>query len=209
VLGDEDERLYGRLHGTAATASDAPPLRIHYLGPEKELFLLPLWAEVAALLPAAKLEVEMIGPVACELPTHPKRFDGAGGGYVTITARRGAYHALAREGEVRPDADLVIGLNAGLAASGYNWGPTIELIQRRGVPLCITDYSEYSAERAAAFAVKHGMKLSLPVTLNPFRAPLRQPLVGGGTVRFPWISNGFLAGLNLPPSYVRPPPPPS
>ena len=35
------------------------------------------------------------------------------------------------------------------------------------------------------------------VTLNPFRAPLRQPLVAGGAVGFPWLSNGFLAGWNV------------
>jgi hypothetical protein len=58
--------------------------------------------------------------------------------------------------------------------------------------------SEYSAEKAAAAAVRAGMRLSPDgIVLNPFRAPLRQPLVGGGTVGFPWVSNGFLAGFNL------------
>jgi hypothetical protein len=37
---------------------------------------------------------------------------------------------------------------------------------------------------------------SLGVELNPFRAPLRQGLVAGGSVGFPWLSNGFIAGFN-------------
>ena len=33
------------------------------------------------------------------------------------------------------------------------------------------------------------------VGLNPFRMPLRQGLVNGGSVGFPWLSNGFVAGF--------------
>ena len=53
-----------------------------------------------------------------------------------------------------------------------------------------------SIRRGAAFAQRHGMRLSVPVRLNPFRMPLRQGLVNGGSVGFPWVSNGFLAGFN-------------
>lgn len=42
------------------------------------------------------------------------------------------------------------------------------------------------------------MTLTHPVAVNPFRAPLRQPRVNGGSVGFPWLSNGFIAGLNAP-----------
>jgi len=91
---------------------------------------------------------------------------------------------------------VAVALNAGLAAAGYPWGPTVELLQARDTPFFVTDYSEYSAEKAASFAQARGMRCSVPLTLNPFRAPLRQPLVAGGSVGFPWLSNGFLVGFN-------------
>ena len=45
-------------------------------------------------------------------------------------------------------------------------------------------------------AQAHGLELSEPIALNPFRAPLRQPRVHNGAIGFPWVSNGFLAGFN-------------
>ena len=168
------------------------PLKVHYLGPEKELFLWPLFGELAQLMPEIKLDIEMIGPVAFDLP-RPQTFHGSRGGHVRLQAHRGAYHAVAGE---LPRADVVVALNAGLAASGYGWKPTVDLIGKRGTPFFLTDYSEYSADKAADLAVSRGLSLSVPVELNPWRAPLRQPLVAGGSVAFPWLSNGFLAGFN-------------
>jgi hypothetical protein len=169
------------------------PVRVHLLGPEKELALLPLFAELAHLHPATTIDIEMVGPAGLALPP-PTRFDGRLGGSVTVTAHGGLYHEpllLAHRGA----ADVVVALNAGLAAPGYDWSPTLGTVQRSGVPFFFTDYSEYSIEKAAAFAQLHAMAGALPVRLNPFRAPLRQPLVVGGAVAFPWVSNGFLAGF--------------
>ena len=42
------------------------------------------------------------------------------------------------------------------------------------------------------------MQPSLGVSLNPFRAPMRLPLVRGGAVGFPTLSNGFLAAFHTP-----------
>jgi len=182
------------------THVDPPPsadgsLRVHYLGPEKELLILPLFRELALLMPSTALHVDMIGPVAFDLPSKPLVYDGPRGGRVTITAHRGAYHTLAREGQLQR-ADVTVALNAGLAASGYGWGPTLELLSKQNRPFFFTDYSEYSAEKAASVAEAKGLKLTVPVAVNPFRAPLRQPLVAGGSLGFPWLSNGFLAGFN-------------
>jgi hypothetical protein len=63
----------------------------------------------------------------------------------------------------------------------------------RRTPFAFTDYSEYSADKGAALAERHGLRLSAPVQLNPFRAPLRTPRVARGAVGFPWLSNGFIA----------------
>ena len=180
--------------------SESHPLRVHLLGPEKELHLLPLFRELAVLLPHIPLEISMVGPVACDLPREPVRFS-AGSGSVTVTCHAGWYHTVDHSA-LGGTPDVVIALNAGLAASGYNWGDTLSLISRgpTPVPFFFTDYSEYSAEKAAARAQEHGLQLTVPVSLNPFRAPLRQPRVMGGSVGFPWLSNGWMAGFNTTPS---------
>ena len=182
----------------AADASPPTPIRVHYLGPEKEAFLLPLFRELSALLPAAHLEVAMIGPVAFDLPNKPLVVDGSDGGRLTVSIHRGAYHTLAREGDLPfgGKADVVVALNAGLAALGYGWAPTLDILAKRKTPFYVTDYSEYSIDKAVGFAEARGLHLTSPVSLNPFRAPLRQPLVAGGSVGFPWLSNGFVAGFN-------------
>ena len=178
----------------ASRDTAAQPLRVHLLGPEKELALLPLFAELAHLQPATTIDIEMVGPAGLALPP-AARFDGRLGGSVTVTAHGGLYHELPLKLARRGAADVVVALNAGLAAPGYDWSPTLGAVRRSGVPFFFTDYSEYSIEKAAAFAQRHAMAGALPVRLNPFRAPLRQPLVVGGAVAFPWVSNGFLAGF--------------
>ena len=188
---------------------DERPIRVHLLGAEKELAFSPLFAEVARLLPAGEneavggrsgVEVDMVcgGTVDAEalsrLSAAAERATAACDGRVAVRAVGGDgkwYHDVA-DGLDAPD--VAIALNAGLAVPSYEWAPTL---RRLGMtPFFFTDYSEYSAERGAAFAQRHGMRLSVPVRLNPFRMPLRQGLVNGGSVGFPWVSNGFVAGFN-------------
>ena len=59
-----------------------------------------------------------------------------------------------------------------------------------------TDYSEQSVEKGLLLAATFGMTPSHSVSLNPFRAPLRLPLVRAGAVGFPTLSNGFIAAFN-------------
>ena len=127
--------LYHILQRRAAAGAPTAS-RILYLGPEKELWLLPLFRELAILLPEASLEIDMVGPVAFDLPTKPIVYEGGGGGRVTVRAQRGVYHLLASE---LPRADLVVALNAGLAAAGYSWGATLHHLARQRVPFYFTE----------------------------------------------------------------------
>jgi hypothetical protein len=173
----------------------ARPLSVHYLGPEKELWLLPLFKELAVLMPSTTITIEMAGPVDVPLPESVK-YDGRLGGSVTVRAHGGSggwYHKAAPH---LPPADVAIALNAGLAAREYLWSPSLDYLQQRRTPFFLTDYSEYSIERGVRRAQAHGLELSVPIELNPFRAPLRQPRVHNGAIGFPWVSNGFLAGFN-------------
>ena len=175
--------------------SESHPLRVHLLGPEKELHLLPLFRELAVLLPHIPLEISMVGPVACDLPREPVRFS-AGSGSVTVTCHAGWYHTVDHSA-LGGTPDVVIALNAGLAASGYNWGDTLSLISRgpTPVPFFFTDYSEYSAEKAAARAQEHGLQLTVPRFSQPVPCTFA-PTKGHGRLRrfplaFEWVDGGI------------------
>lgn len=186
-------RILGQLRLTEAGRL----VRVHYLGPEKELAMWPIFRELAVLMPRQELLIEMVcaGSSTLKLPREV-RFAGRLGGSVTIRAcgGGGAWYHDGTLGLAPPD--VAVALNAGLAVPNYNWGPTLLQLGHAATPFFFTDYSEYSAERGVAFALQHGMTLTDPVSLNPFRAPLRQGLVNGGSVGFPWLSNGFIAGFN-------------
>ena len=145
-------------------------------------------------------------------------------GTVHVRAIRGTYREfLARGGA--PPADLVVALNAGLASYAA-WRPTTALLLRARVPFIFTDYSENGVELALrdcllgaasdwsgsnSDAIPAGIKgvsgdsTDLPTSLNPFRQPLRWPLLNEGKMRLPWMSNGFIAGFHLPKARMSPP----
>ena len=102
--------------GLALPASPPRRVVVHYLGPEKEVMMLPLWAELARLLPSVELAIHMVGPLGIALPAVPMVFEGRCGGAVTLAVHRGLYHAAVDE---LPPADVAIALNAGLAIEGY------------------------------------------------------------------------------------------
>ncbi len=83
---------------------------------------------------------------------------------------------------------------AGLAAYP-SWVPTIERLTApswAAVPRVFTDHCEEAAVRAATVLTGvSGRRLSLPVTLNPFRQPLSSQ---GSDNALPTYSNAFLLG---------------
>ena len=177
---------------------EAPGVTVHYLGPEKEVMMLPLFSELAWLFPALRLHIEMVGPLGIALPP-PIAFDGEKGGRVTVAVRRGLYHEVAQEMET---PDVVVALNAGLAIAGYNerWPETLGYLQRLGAPIVFTDYSAQSIDKGLRFGEQHGgldAATASPTALNPFRAPMRLPRVDGGAVGFPTLSNGFIGGWGV------------
>jgi hypothetical protein len=175
------------------------PVSVHYLGPEKEVMLLPLFLQaLAELLPTATIVIDMVGPLGIPLPA-TTTCEGACGGSVTISVHKGLYHTVGL-----PQPDVAIAPNAGLSVIGYadRWPETLRYIHEKRIPFVFTDYSEQSVEKGLALAAaKFGMAPSSTggVVLNPFRMPLREPLVRGGAVGFPTVSNGFLAAFHTPP----------
>ena len=83
---------------------------------------------------------------------------------------------------------------AGLAAHA-EWVPTLQKLSELEEVLCLfTDYCEEAALRAAdmAAAVAPGLRLCMPVHVNPFRQPLRKQQADNA---LPSHSNCFVFAL--------------
>ncbi|KAJ7953691.1 Zinc finger MYND domain-containing protein 15 [Quillaja saponaria] len=192
-------------------------LKIHYLGPEKELMQLSVFGELLALFPGMRIHVELVGP------SIPQQRDGErisiskyaccnknecfckssseniilgsqtdSTSAVTLQLHRGFYHDCYKDIVKHTFPDLVIAPNAGIAAYS-SWLPTIELMKEINVPAIFTDYCEEACHLGAS-CIKSvtGCPLRLPVQLNPFR----QPIVVEDSVLFlPCYSNCFLFGI--------------
>ncbi|KAL5552971.1 hypothetical protein UlMin_040372 [Ulmus minor] len=191
-------------------------LHIHYLGPEKELLQLSVFAELHALFPGFNVHIELVGPAV------PQSRDGEritlnkyaqclctdcpckssddiscdvssdNSFAVTLQFRRGLYHE--RYSDILKDSSphLIIAPNAGVAAYS-SWLPTIELIKKMNVPAVFSDYCEEACHLGASCIMSlTGRHPVLPIQLNPFRQPL---VVEDSALFLPCYSNCFLYGM--------------
>ncbi|XP_078438857.1 zinc ion binding protein isoform X3 [Wolffia australiana] len=189
---------------------------IHYLGPGKELQQLAIFGELHALFPGVSLHIEFIGPEIPDLRDNEKmtlrkyarcsedgcacnttifsghQGSGASSCSVTLRLRKGFYHERFNEVVEVSSPHIIIAPNAGVAAYS-SWLPTIELIQRIGVPAFFSDFCEEAANLGASSIEKStGKPLTIPVQVNPFRQPMP---VEGSALRIPCYSNCFLFGM--------------
>lgn len=186
-------------------------LHIHYLGPERELDQLPVFAELLALLPSVEIHIEFVGPAVPEwrdgeslvfstfarcadVECTCKKRDSVPKGSVTTRLWRGLYHDRYSElGRMPPD--LIFAANAGIAAFS-SWHPSIVLIESLDVPALYTDYCEEAAVLATQTIqyVTQGNhpSLAFPVQVNPFRQPLSP---SNKVLDLPTFSNAFIFGF--------------
>ncbi|KAM4109988.1 hypothetical protein ACJW30_03G159900 [Castanea mollissima] len=192
-------------------------LCIHYLGPEKELLQLAVFAELHALFPGVHVHIELVGP---EIPQHRdgERIDLGNYAHcletdcicksasenlswdvqtgrtskVTLQLRRGLYHDCYHEIAKDFSPHLVIAPNAGVAAYS-SWLPTIELIKETNIPAVFSDYCEEACHLGACcISTLTGHPLTFPTQLNPFRQPM---VVEDSALFLPCYSNCFLYGM--------------
>ncbi|GAB2280372.1 hypothetical protein Dimus_015007 [Dionaea muscipula] len=192
------------------SAGSSHHIIIHYLGPEKELFQLAVFAELHVLLPSCQVHIDFVGPAIpqqrdgerisldryahcddgdCECKLPAKRGSPA----VTLQLFKGFYHDRFRD-MVKDSSfpDLIIAANAGIAAYP-SWLPTIELIKGLDVPAVFSDFCEEAAHLAArCLSNVSGCALTLPIQLNPFRQPLA---VEDSALHLPCYSNCYLFGM--------------
>ena len=182
--------------GGAVLAGSDDVIVCHCLGAaSREAALEPTFAELTVLLPATKLRLVLIGPDAPSGSGETRRTEGRHGGWLEVIWQRGLYEDI----DLQPPS-LAVACNSGIFEYD-SWQPTIAVLEEHSTPFVFTDYSEMGLVGAAvAIREHHGLRLSLPITLNPFRQPLdRGSMLPGleGAVGIPWIGNGFLTAVLL------------
>ncbi|XP_051216028.1 uncharacterized protein [Lolium perenne] len=187
-------------------------LNIHYLGPEKELLQLAVFAELLALFPGVHLRIELVGPAVprsrdgevvnissyahcsvqncgCRSSTAPEDLNSSA---VTLKLWKGLYHE--RYSDIAKDSNphLVLAPNAGVAAYP-SWMPTIEMIREIGIPAIFTDFCEEAAHLASCcISYITGQPLGVPIQINPFRQPIAE---NNSALYIPCYSNCFVFGM--------------
>ncbi|XP_021293589.1 zinc finger MYND domain-containing protein 15 isoform X1 [Herrania umbratica] len=206
-----------QIAGLGSLTFEVSKLRIHYLGPEKELLQLAVFGELRALFPGVHVHIELIGPAVpqhrdgdkidlysyahciekdCSCKSENESTScGIGtciSSAVTLQLHRGFYHD--RFGDISENSfpHLVIAPNAGIAAY-TSWLPTIELLKEINVPAVFSDYCEEACHLAACcINTVTSQPLRLPIQLNPFRQPM---VVEDSTLILPCYSNCFLFAM--------------
>lgn len=204
-----------QLYASQSLSSSAvEKLFIHYLGPEKELSQLVVFAELLALLPSVQMHIEFVGPSVpqsrdgetTELTRYAQCSDGScsckssspnvnrssshTNSTLTLKLRKGFYHEKYRYMDSYPH--MIIAPNAGIAAYS-SWLPSIELISKIGAPAMFSDFCEEAAFLAArCISNVTGRPLPLPLQVNPFRQPM---LMEDQALYLPCYSNCFLFGM--------------
>ncbi|XP_073059323.1 uncharacterized protein [Primulina eburnea] len=192
-------------------------LRIHYLGPEKEMLQLAVFGELRALFPGVNVHLDFVGP---EIPHHrdgekvdlysyaecdlidcqckcPIEKDSKGltshnSQAITLQLHAGCYHDHFEELVKDSIPHIIIAPNAGIAAY-MSWLPTLNLIKEIKVPAVFSDYCEEASHLAArCITSATGRAPKIPIQLNPFRQPLQ---VEGSALFLPCYSNCFLFGM--------------
>ncbi|KAK7472199.1 hypothetical protein VKT23_000321 [Stygiomarasmius scandens] len=192
------------------------PVHIQMLGVEVELNYLPLFSELALLLPYHDIKLVMFGysvhKLFKEARKHPKSLASkcspttpvftykapaeCGSGSIEIFLHgesptwSPSEHTQTSSPYGRPDA--LVACNAGLA-SYPDWIPVVQAAHVLEIPFGVTEYAEQSAEhQRAAFPNMLGYRASprkeYPIDLNPFQAPGQRGLP---MYRLPNVINGF------------------
>ncbi|KAM7536222.1 hypothetical protein Aperf_G00000082843 [Anoplocephala perfoliata] len=177
----------------ASRILDKKSLKIHLLGVETELDLLPVFKNIS---------VTMIGPNISPRVTNKSWLLCS---RISVLAWHGVYHDFVEERKSHSSfnlPDIVIGLNVGFVAYS-TWKRSLEIIKASNLPAFFTDSCPYSCMwnlevlRTLGLCSKFDVnnpELSLSlININPFRSPLRIQVGGTCWSKF---SNAFVFSTN-------------
>ncbi|KAI6045000.1 hypothetical protein EDC04DRAFT_2560098 [Pisolithus marmoratus] len=151
-------------HPSRNSAERRQSLNVHYLGPEVELNMLPLFSELALLLPYTDIKLTMYGTAVHNIVQQAKKGSIAMKSkrnlpvytYTSPSSMGGSTLAIYLHGEHEnwdpripsmtgnlPDA--IVAANAGLL-SYKGWQGVVLYCHVEGTPFAVTEYAEQSAE---------------------------------------------------------------
>lgn len=188
------------------------PLEIHMLGVEVELNYVPLFSELALLLPYHDIKLVMFGHSAQKLVTearskHPKSLAAKASSTTPVFSYTAPQECgagsidvyLYGEGPVwvKPVGkipDALVACNAGLFVYP-GWESVRQIVHDMKIPFGITDYAEQDLDQDKIMLANDprlrgsGMRPEDYVSdLNPFHSPGQRPLA---SIRAPNLVNGF------------------
>ncbi|CCM04559.1 uncharacterized protein FIBRA_06740 [Fibroporia radiculosa] len=136
-------RLLHLLHlAPSKIPSQRRQLIVHYLGAEKELDFLPIYGELALLLPNTDLDLVFFGPGVPPLPKEAKKKPGGGQFWDGVGLKPTSK---------LPDA--MIACNAGLS-SYMEWKPAVVASRALSIPFAVTDFNEISVRSDISLVFK-------------------------------------------------------
>ncbi|KZV69147.1 hypothetical protein PENSPDRAFT_686635 [Peniophora sp. CONT] len=203
---------------TTSTAGDAikrVPLNIHVLGAEVELNFLPLYSELALLLPYHDINLTFFGygPRQLALASAAKvgvadsparrtfsdsntpvfehtAPESLGSGSIKIFLHGESDSWTAAFADQNPP-DALIASNAGLG-SYAGWIDVVRTVHLRNIPFGVTEYAEQSAETQTRASIPGYIAPMSPraytIELNPFHKPGQRWMP---RIRLPNLYNGF------------------
>ncbi|KAK7059968.1 hypothetical protein R3P38DRAFT_2838772 [Favolaschia claudopus] len=198
---------------TQASADKRRALSVHLLGAEVELNYLPLFAELALLLPYHDIQLVVFGSGAETLIKAAKKKPSSLVAKSSLTtpvydytapkecgASKIAIHIYGDSPSWSPSAttrppDALVACNAGIF-SYREWEPVVQEAHRRDIPFAVTEYAEQSAEHTSnnlgMLAARGGGRPrkaeEYTIETNPFHRPGQRPIP---LYRLPNLVNGF------------------
>ncbi|KAJ6465630.1 hypothetical protein C8R47DRAFT_991349 [Mycena vitilis] len=212
--------IYWMLTDTLKVASSGSESRVHltvhYIGAEVELNFIPIFAEIAILLPRHDVDLVLFGPCVYYLglegakSEHQSSLIGrsvrdsrvpiftydapeaCGSGSIRVLLHTATKHwTIPDLPSYGPKPDAILACNAGL----FTYDASREVMAAAlgyKIPFAVTDYQQYMLESNASSISKIGITLP-PVKLNPFHRPGQRSV--GRSVLTPSLENGFVLAV--------------
>ncbi|KAJ7675649.1 hypothetical protein DFH06DRAFT_1466480 [Mycena polygramma] len=217
--------IYWMLTETLKVATIGPKesrvrLTVHYIGAEVELNFIPIFAEIALLLPQHDVDLILFGPCVYYLgregvksehqssligrsahDSHVPIFtydapDACGSGSLRVLAHTATKDwSISGMATYGPKPDAIVACNAGL----FTYDGSLEVVLAalaHKIPFAVTDYQQYMLESCASTISKTFTHGTLPpVELNPFHKPGQRDC--RRSVLAPSLENGFILAVSV------------
>ncbi|EEB91563.1 hypothetical protein MPER_10055 [Moniliophthora perniciosa FA553] len=197
---------------TEGTRSTRKSLLVHFVGAEKELNFVPIFSEIALLLPYHDIELVMFGPAVTTLLENAKKNPSSvaakalsspprpifeytapaecGSGSISIYLSTDSYWTKDNVPK-HQKLDAIVACNAGMT-SYSQWWDVVTASCEASVPFAVTDYWAPIKQReliAQSYKDPSYAIFLNPIEANPFHRPGQNEMPT--FIRIPNHSNGF------------------